>query len=220
MGDDIDGQIILEIGCADAEFLLRVARKHPRAGFIGLDWKYKAVHDGAARVAVSGARNIILMRARAQDVSRFFAEREIDEIWIFHPDPCAREAELKNRLIAVPFLIDAHAALRDGGSTLSLKTDHPGYYQWVLALLDVAQPDWTAIRARPRELMRAENLPPPDDQILRCFTLASHSADLWNDPAAMARASTRLFADERTAYEAKFVAKRRPIYYVELRKRD
>ena len=42
-----------------------------------------------------------------------------------------------------------------------------------------------------------------------------HSPDYWNDPAAQAVTAGRMFANECTVYESRFVARRRPIFYVE-----
>lgn len=221
IGPAFDGRVVFEIGCADAEFLARVATKHPSAGFIGLDWKPRTVYEGAARVAAAGLRNVALLRGRAQDVRRLFADGEVDDIWLFHPDPCDRPNELKHRLFAEPFLLDAHAVLRGPGSTLTLKTDHPGYYQWTLALLGLPEPP--GLRGHPRvkagELAPAGTLPPSSDAVRGRFDLAVNSSDFWADAAAIGHASARAFGGERTAFEERFTVKRRPIYYVELAKR-
>jgi tRNA G46 methylase TrmB len=228
IGPAFTGRIVFEIGCADADSLARIAAKHPATAFVGLDWKYRALHTGAARVAELGLRNVALLRARAQDIARIFADREIDEIWIFHPDPCDRDVELKNRLIAEPFLLDAHRTLRDDASLLALKTDHPGYYQWTLALLGLPAPAWfspdhpvtpASPRTRRRDLMRQEDLPAPSDAIRRHFDVAANSPDFWNDPAALAHTAPRPFANEVTFFESRFLKKRLPIYYIEMRKR-
>ncbi len=194
IGGAFDGRIVVEIGCADAALLGGVAAKHPGTAFIGLDWKCKPLYDGARRIASLGLRNIALLRGRGQDIGRIFGEREIDEVWVFHPDPCDTEVERKNRLIASPFLRDLHGVLRDGSSTLTLKTDHREYHESALSLL--ARP---AIRAR--------------------FKLVMHSADFWRDRAAMSHTTGRCYAGERTAFENRFMRKGRPIYFAEVCKR-
>jgi tRNA G46 methylase TrmB len=227
----LNGRIVFEIGCNDAQFLTRIAAKHPHVAFVGIDWKFKAIHDAATRVTELGLKNVSLIRGRAQDVSSLFADGELDEIWIFHPDPCDKPNELKNRLIAEPFLTDAHRVLRDERSRLSLKTDHPGYYQWILALLGLPEPEAFRIaragtpvapgtaRVRRRDLMRIENLPPVSDAVRTRFEPFATSSDFWNESVVSSDARERLFSGERTAFELRFVQKRQPIYFVELRKR-
>src|SRR5436305_515923 len=111
MGGAFDGRIILEIGCFDASYLSEIAAKNPGMGFVGLDWKCKPLFDGAGMILSRKLDNTALLRARAQDILKISAANEVDEIWVFHPDPCDREAELKNRLIGEGFLRDAHAVL-------------------------------------------------------------------------------------------------------------
>jgi tRNA (guanine-N7-)-methyltransferase len=227
IGSTFDGRVIFEIGCADAGYLTRIAANHPTCGFVGLDWKYKALLDGAQRVTESGIRNVLLLRGRAQDVLKIFGEQEVDEIWIFHPDPCDRPIELKNRLVSESFLNDAHAVLRDHTSIISLKTDHPGYYQWVLGLFGLPEPEWfqhpesppTAPRVRRSDLMRPADVPGPSEKLRSLFKVTSRSADFWNDPAVLSHTSARYFAGETTTFESRFIKKRLPIYYFEMTKR-
>ncbi|MBC8108682.1 MAG: hypothetical protein H7Z14_19015 [Anaerolineae bacterium] len=226
IGRSFDRRIIFEIGCSDAAFLSRIAGKFPNASFVGLDWKFKSLYDAAARVTTLGLRNVALIRGRGQDIGKLFSPREVDEIWIFHPDPCDRDVELKNRLISEPFLLDAHHALRDRKSPLCLKTDHPGYYQWMLSLLGMPQPAWfaaprtaSAPRLRVNDLMKAEDHPSPSESIRKRFVARVNSADYWSDPAALSQTSYQMVAGERSTYEERFVRKRFPIYHVELQKK-
>ena len=224
-------QLIFEIGCNDAALLARVAAKHPATAFIGIDWKYRALHAAAERVAAAGLRNVALLHGRGQDVSKIFADGEVDEVWVFHPDPCDKPRELPNRLIGEPFLLDVHRVLRDGRS-LILKTDHPGYYQWVLGLLGLPEPEAFAAARRGdppaagRSRVRVKGLMPPADvpaasaAVLERFRVEVASADLWNDPAAQAATAGRCFAGEATSFETRFRGKRWGIYYMEIEKRS
>ena len=193
IGSHFDHRVIFEIGCADGEFLARIAAKFPGTAFVGLDWKCKAIYDAASRVTSAGLTNVAFIRGRAQEILRYFAPRELDEIWIFHPEPCDREVELKNRLINQTFLIDAHAALRDRGSSICLKTDHAEYYEWTRATI---------------ERSRAQ------------FDVASDSRDFWNDSAVQRATARRCFANEATTYENRFRKRRAPIHFVELARRE
>lgn len=226
IGRQFDQRIVFEIGCSDCAFLGGIAGKFSQTAFIGLDWKFKSLYDAAARVTALGLHNVALVRGRGQDISRLFAPCEVNEIWIFHPDPCHREIELKNRLIAEPFLMDAHQALKDRGSSLCLKTDHSGYYQWILSLLGLPQPARLAEpcselrpRVRVKDLMKPHDLPSASESIAKRFVVRVNSADYWSDAAAVAQTSGRMFANEHTTYEERFTRKKLPIYYVELQRK-
>ncbi len=142
IGSAFGGRVIFEIGCFDAALLARVAARYPGVAFVGIDWKCKAICDGATRIASQRLKNVILLRGRAQEIGRIFGADEVDEVWAFHPDPCDREKELPNRLVAEPFLLDAYRVLKAGTGRFCLKTDHPGYYQSALGLLGLPQPPW------------------------------------------------------------------------------
>jgi tRNA (guanine-N7-)-methyltransferase len=225
IGPAFDGGIIFDAGCADAFYLAKIAAKYPTAAFVGLDWKCKALYQGAQRVAELGLANVALIRGRAQDVLKIFGKGELSEAWVFHPEPCDRAVELKNRLIAEPFMIDLHHTLRDGSSALCLKTDHAGYYQWVLSLLGVPEAEWfqtsgiVSPRVRAKDLMNKNDLPAPNKAIGKCFSVDVRSADYWHDTAALAHTSGKCFYEQPTGFESRFVKKRWPIYYVEMRKR-
>jgi tRNA G46 methylase TrmB len=206
IGPAFDGRVILEVGCNDAALLTRVAAKYPATAFIGIDWKCRALHAGAGRIAAARLRNVALLHGRGQDVGRLFADGELHEVWLFHPDPCDKPRELRNRLVTEPFLLDVHAVLCDGG-TFVLKTDHPGYYQWALALL------------RPPESAGLENVSAPRQAIIDRFEVTTNSADFWNDDDALALSTDRCFAGETTTFERRFTRKRLPIHYLELKKR-
>jgi tRNA (guanine-N7-)-methyltransferase len=194
IGPTFNNQVIFEIGCNDAAFLATIAQKHPNTAFIGLDWKVKAIYDAAVRVSELELKNVALLRVRAQDIARIFGPDELDEIWIFHPDPCDREVELKNRLIAEPFLLNSQHVLRNGSSRICLKTDHAEYYEWTLKVLR-----GSAVRD--------------------AFQVAVRSSNYWTDEHALRETSTRLFSGTTTTFEDRFRRKKQPIFYVELRKR-
>jgi tRNA (guanine-N7-)-methyltransferase len=194
IGSTFNGQLIFEIGCNDATFLTTIAQKHPNTAFVGLDWKVKAIYDAAARVSALDLNNVALLRNRAQDITKIFGPNELNEIWIFHPDPCDREVELKNRLISEPFLLDAQGVLRDANSRIYLKTDHPDYYKWTLKVLE-------------------------SQAIHQAFDLTVSSSNFWADEHALKQTTHRLFAGATTTFEDRFRRKKQPIYYVELRNR-
>ena len=234
IGSSFDGRVILEVGCFDARYLGRIAAQYPHTAFVGLDWKCKPLCDGAQCISALHLRNVALLRGRAQDVLKIFAELEIDQIWVFHPDPCDRDVELKNRLIREPFMIDVHRVLRDAASSLTIKTDHPGYYQWVLGLLGLPEPQWfqraydqtpgspsapPAPRLRLRDLMPREQVPPPSEAVRSRFEVTMNSTDYWNDPATLAHCAGQCFSNEVTLFESRFLKKRQPIYSCEMRKK-
>lgn len=221
VGPAFSGKLIVEIGCSDAASLVSMAAKHPADGFVGLDWKAKQVFVGAERVASLGLKNVALLRARAQDLPRIFADGEIDEMLIFHPEPCDRPEELANRLFDEAFLAAIQPTLSEQ-ALVTVKTDHVGYYQWMLALFGISRPDFTKIalttKLRTRDLVADDALPPASEPLRRLYKITMRSHDFWNDPAVLDATAGRCFAGEVTMFEQRFLKKRQPIFFFELRK--
>jgi tRNA (guanine-N(7)-)-methyltransferase len=184
-----DGRLVIEIGCFDGQLLATSAARWPTAGFVGIDWKAGSLADAAERVKAASITNVRLIRGRGQDLCRQFADGEVAQVWLFHPEPCDRPKEQSNRLMSPAFLADVHRVLRGGDSSrFILKTDHAEYYLHTLALLEDS----------------------------RQFRIVHRSADYWNDKTAQDHAHA--FAAEVTPYEARYRRKRLPIHYVELAK--
>jgi tRNA G46 methylase TrmB len=235
LSDRFPRRIVLEVGCADAKFLATVAARHPDVGFVGLDWKFKQIHDGAARLQAAGLKNVMLLRGRAADLPRIFAPGEIDEAWVFHPEPCDEPKQRANRLVTGPFLQMLAPLLRDDTATVAIKTDHVGYFQWVLGVMGEPAPPaitaalhaaataapmptgWPNIRLR--ELLAADDVPARSPAAMAHFVVTAVSADFWNDHPVLARVSGCCYANLQTPFEQRFVQKHRPIYFVELCKR-
>lgn len=221
-------RVVFEIGCSNAEFLSTVAKENPKQGFIGIDWKYKVTYSGAKRVDRLGLKNVSLLRGKAQQLSQIVAPGEVDEFWIFFPDPWAKTSQRKHRLFQPPFLLEAHRALVPSGK-IHFKTDHPGYFQWALALFGVPLPDLPEYRAaveaeasgdrsrkarqiKVRKHERESDLPRPSRELIQAYGIGHMSVNYWEDES---RPRT-LFSEHQTLFEKLFVKDRLPIYYLEL----
>ena len=191
IGPAFDGRVIFEVGCNDGALLERVAARHTATAFVGIDWKCRALHTAAERTVAAGLRNVALLHGRAQDVARMFGDAELDEVWIFHPEPCDKPRERRNRLISAPFLNDVHGVMRSSGS-LVLKTDDAEYYRWSLEVGGAAADRFDVVAA---------------------------SADFWGDQQLQSHQPQKRFAGEVTDFERRYRRKRRPIHYIEWQKR-
>lgn len=211
-----DGTITAELGCADGTLLAAMAERAPRSAFVGIDWKYADVARAADRL--TDLANAFVLRASADDWASTFAPGELNAILLFHPEPNVEPDQARHRLFAEPFLIDAARSLRPGGR-LMLKTDHVGAFAMALATVGEPQPDWTAVSPRHRRRDLAVALPAPSAAVVEAFSVVRRSFDLHDDPATLAAIADRSFARLLTPYEARFVARRRPIFYLELERR-
>ena len=94
-----DNPIILELGCGKGEYAVELAKAHPDRNYIGVD--------------IKGAPNIEI-------IDRFFAEDEVQEIWLTFSDPQMKNP--RKRLTSTYFMQRYRRFLADRG-IIHLKTD-------------------------------------------------------------------------------------------------
>jgi tRNA (guanine-N(7)-)-methyltransferase len=226
-------KLIFEIGCSNGLFLVDAALFEPKTAFVGADWKYKVLYRAAKRAYTAAAKNAVFLRTRAQEITKLFGPGELDEVLLLFPDPWAKSSQLKHRLVQESFLKDIAFVLKPGGR-LRFKTDHPGYFQWVLALLGVPPPELPsydgpeldqkskrARQVRVRRTMRAADLP-QKAQLGTGFalTVTCQSTDFWSDPRLSSwqtQGASPIFT-QKTLFERLFVSEGLPVYYVEIQR--
>ncbi len=134
----------VEIGCNGGHVTLEWAARDPESAYIGLDWKMKQIHRGAEKALQRKLGNLIFLRAHAERLPYIFGEGEIDALYLYFPDPWPKKSQRKNRFIN-PGNLDRLARIVRPGGTFHIKTDHPGYFEWMEASLKEAQPLWDVL---------------------------------------------------------------------------
>ena len=121
----------VEIGCNGGHVVLEWAAARPHDGFIGLDWKFKQIYRGYEKGAKRGLKNLFFLRAHAIRIERMFGVGEIDHLYLLFPDPWPKKAQWKNRLFTAEWLRQVARLIRPSG-TFEIRTDHAGYFEWML----------------------------------------------------------------------------------------
>lgn len=124
----------IEIGTGYGEFMLEYCQLHPEVNFIGLDHRFKRSFSVAKKLDKLEHKNFRYLRARGERLEFMFAESEVQSVFYFFPDPWPKKRHHKKRLFQKPFLDACHKVLKPGG-ILFLKTDHDGYFEWMLEAL-------------------------------------------------------------------------------------
>ena len=82
-----DNPIVLELGCGKGEYAVELARNYPDKNFIGVDIKGARMWTGATQALNEGLKNVAFLRTNIEIIDRFFAEDEVQEIWLTFSDP-------------------------------------------------------------------------------------------------------------------------------------
>ena len=115
-----DNPIVLELGCGKGEYTVGLAKMFPNVNFIGVDIKGARMWTGATQALGEGLKNVAFLRTNIEIIDRFFAEDEVQEIWLTFSDPQMKNP--RKRLTSTYFMERYRRFLQDGG-TIHLKTD-------------------------------------------------------------------------------------------------
>lgn len=130
--------LTVEIGSGQGHAIVAAATEQRDRNFLAIEVFRAGLARTMIRAEWADATNLKLIEANAPEVLEgALAAGSVDEIWVFFPDPWAKERHKKRRLVAPDFLRIAHRVLRAGG-TLRLATDWEDYAEQMREVGDAA----------------------------------------------------------------------------------
>ncbi len=130
---DNEAPLDLEIGTGNGTHFAHRAQECPNRCLVGLELKFKTAVQSIRRARSLGCRNARMVRYKAQAIGDLFAPAEVNDVYIYFPDPWPKVKQQKNRLIQKEFLSDLYSIMRQG-SYLEFKTDDLPYFHWAVRL--------------------------------------------------------------------------------------
>jgi tRNA (guanine-N7-)-methyltransferase len=124
-----------EIGTGFGHFMHEYCQSNPDINFVGMDYRFKRSYHLAKRLAELKTSNFKYLRGKGERLEFIFGENELESLFYFFPDPWPKSRHHKKRLFQKPFLDACYKTLRPGG-ILYVKTDHDGYFDWMLEKLE------------------------------------------------------------------------------------
>src|SRR6476660_1303853 len=128
--------IVLELACGKGEYTVGLAGMFPTKNFIGVDKKGNRLWVGAKKAIAHHLRNVAFLRIQIEQIEQYFANEEVDEIWITFPDPQLRTSKAKKRLTHPRYLKLYQHILKHGGF-IHLKTDSPALFYFTKLVSDL-----------------------------------------------------------------------------------
>lgn len=132
-----ENPIVLELGCGKGEYSVGLAKEFPNKNFIGVDIKGARFWFGAKDAIENNLGNVAFLRTQIELIDLFFAENEVDEIWITFPDPQIKYRRTKHRLTHPDFLERYKKIIKKEG-VIHLKTDSEFLHGYTLGYLQGA----------------------------------------------------------------------------------
>lgn len=126
---------VVEFGSGSGGHILQQAEKNPHSLFIGFELRYKRAYRTAEKATQKNISNIFVVRADAEEVGNIFPPESLEGLYINFPDPWERHRWKKHRMISESSLKVWHSILKPGGY-IRYKTDHEGYYDDTISLVD------------------------------------------------------------------------------------
>jgi tRNA (guanine-N7-)-methyltransferase len=127
--------VVLELACGKGEYTVNLGQLFPQKNFIGIDYKGNRIWRGAKTALEDGVNNVGFLRIQIETILDYFAEGEIDEIWITFPDPQPQISREKKRLTSPRFLEKYKQILKHEGH-VNLKTDNDGLHAYTSEKID------------------------------------------------------------------------------------
>lgn len=127
--------VILELGCGKGEYTVGLSKRFPENNYIGIDIKGARMWRGAKTAHEGNVNNAAFLRTRIEFINSFFAEDEVDEIWITFPDPHSGKRNSNKRLTCPWFLNNYRNFLKNNG-IIHLKTDNSDLYNYTKGLAE------------------------------------------------------------------------------------
>lgn len=137
-----DAPLCLEIGMGMGRFIRTHSFMNPEINYIGLELnatvlykalsRYKAERDELLRQGVYN--NLRFIQSNARFIDAYFANGEIDKIYLNFSDPWPKERSAGRRLTSPQFLSLYDKVLKPDGS-IEFKTDNKGLFDYSLETL-------------------------------------------------------------------------------------
>jgi tRNA (guanine-N7-)-methyltransferase len=126
------GEVEVEIGFGNGEYLIRRASEYPQRTFIGIEKKPGLIKEVAKKAERMNFSNILLLHSCAREAfSDLFPACSISRAYALFPDPWPKRKHIKYRLFSSEYLRLLNNRLIPGSEAL-IVTDSEDYCNWIL----------------------------------------------------------------------------------------
>ena len=162
--------IVLELGCGKGEYTVELAKLYPDMNLIGVDIKGARMWTGATQALNEGLKNVAFLRTNIEIIDRFFAEDEVQEIWLTFSDPQMKNP--RKRLTSTYFMNRYRHFLTDGG-LIHLKTDSNFLFTYTTYMVEK---NHLPVEFRTEDLYHDDRI---DDATKKILSIQTYYESMW-----------------------------------------
>lgn len=122
-------ELRVEIGCGKGSFTLKTAIANPNIKIVAIERITGALLLALEKVNNADVNNVIFINKDANRFNDYFADSELDGIYINFCDPWPKSRDAKLRLTSPGFLRRYATALKDNGK-IYFRTDNLPLFEW------------------------------------------------------------------------------------------
>lgn len=122
---------VVELGAGTAFFLVELARRYPEKTFAAVDVKADRLQRGAYQAIEQNIKNIVFIKARADQINELFEAQSLESLWLTFADPFPRDRSARRRMTH-PIFLEKYAALLKKTGSFYVKHDNPTFFTWSL----------------------------------------------------------------------------------------
>lgn len=126
-----DHPIHVEVGSGKGAFVTGMAKANPDINYIGIDIQKSVLSYALDKVLEADVPNIKLLWVDGSELTNYFADGEIDRLYLNFSDPWPKKRHEKRRLTYKSFLDTFKQILPEKGE-IHFKTDNRGLFEYSL----------------------------------------------------------------------------------------
>ncbi|MGT2755950.1 tRNA (guanosine(46)-N7)-methyltransferase TrmB [Streptococcus ovuberis] len=126
-----DNPIHIEVGSGKGRFITGMAAANPDINYIGIDIQLSVLSYALDRVLEQDLPNVKLLRVDGSSLTNYFADAEIDRLYLNFSDPWPKKKHAKRRLTYKSFL-ETYQQILPAQGEIHFKTDNRGLFEYSL----------------------------------------------------------------------------------------
>ncbi len=127
-----DQPIHIEVGSGKGQFIVEMAKAHPDVNYIGIEMQTNAIISILEKQLEEQLPNLQLLLVDGADLTDYFADSEVDQVYLNFSDPWPKTRHEKRRLTYKTFL-KTYETIAKPEAELHFKTDNQSLFEYSLA---------------------------------------------------------------------------------------